>query len=180
MTDNAHWYALKVFYNKVLALQSRFADEGCDTYCPLDAEGKPLVASLLFVRCPEARLVAIHRSALTDEVKFAIYTRKELRPSPLDGKPQDMDVPAPIREDEMRAFILVTSAGPGTFEVLGPDDPKYHTGQRVRVTEGPFAGSEGVVKRIKKDRRLVITVTGIVAVATVHINPAFLQPITEN
>ena len=158
MTDNAHWYALKVFYNKVLALQSRFAGEGCDTYCPLDAEGKPLVASLLFVRCPEARLTS----------------------SPLDGKPQDMDVPAPIREDEMRAFILVTSAGPGTFEVLGPDDPKYHTGQRVRVTEGPFAGSEGVVKRIKKDRRLVITVTGIVAVATVHINPAFLQPIPEN
>ena len=180
MTDNAHWYALKVFYNKVLALQSRFAGEGCDTYCPLDAEGKPLVASLLFVRCAEARLVAIHRDALADEVKFAIYTRKELRPSPLDGKPAEMNAPAPIPENEMRAFILVTSASPDTFEVLGPDEPKYHTGQKVRVTEGPFAGSEGYIKRIKKDRRLVITVTGIVAVATVHINPAYLEPIKEN
>lgn len=181
MTETYHWYALKVFYNKVLALQSRFTGEGCDTYCPLDAEGKPLVASLLFVRCPEEQLVALHRSAQdSDDAKFAIYTRKEQRPSPLDGKPFEMNVPAPIPEDEMRAFILVTSAGPDSFEVLGPDDPKYHSGQKVRVTEGPFAGCEGVVKRIKKDRRLVITVTGIVAVATVHINPAYLEPIKEN
>ncbi|MBO7372136.1 MAG: hypothetical protein J6U34_06480, partial [Bacteroidales bacterium] len=106
MTETNHWYALKVFYNKVLALQSRFAGEGWDTYCPLDAEGKPLVASLLFVRCPEARLTAIHRGALADEVKFAIDTRTEQRPSPLDGKPKDMDVPAPILEDEMLAFII--------------------------------------------------------------------------
>ena len=181
MTQKSNWYALKVFYNKVLALRDSLTGEGVETYCPLGADGKPLVSSLLFVRCPEAQLTSLHREANDrDGVKFAIYTRKETRPSPLDSKTQEMNVPAPIPEDEMRAFILVTSAGPDTFEVLGDDLPKYHTGQKVRVTEGPFAGSEGYVKRIKKDRRLVITVTGIVAVATVHINPAYLQPITEN
>ena len=181
MTDNTHWYALKVFYNKVLALRDKFADAGCDTYCPLTPEGQPAISSLLFVRCPEAQLTELHREAQErDDAKFAIYTRKEQRPSPLDGKLNEMNVPAPIPEDEMRAFILVTSASPDTYEVLGPDLAKYHTGQKVRVTEGPFAGSEGYIKRIKKDRRLVITVTGIVAVATVHINPAYLEPITEN
>ena len=180
MTDNLHWYALKVFYNKVLPLRDKLAGAGCDTYCPLTPDGKPLISSLLFVRCAEQQLTELHRESQSDEQKFAIYTRKETRASAIDGKPSEMNVPAPIPEDEMRAFILVTSASPDTFEVLGPDAPKYHTGQKVRVTEGPFKGSEGYVKRIKKDRRLVITVTGIVAVATVHINPAYLEPIIEN
>lgn len=181
MTDNTHWYALKVFYNKVLTLRDNLAGAGCDTYCPLTPEGQPMISSLLFVRCAEARLTELHREAQDgSDAKFAIYTRKEQRPSTLDGKISEMNVPAPIPEDEMRAFILVTCAGPDTYEVLGPDAAKYHTGQKVRVTEGPFAGSEGYIKRIKKDRRLVITVTGIVAVATVHINPAYLEPITEN
>ena len=181
MTQKSNWYALKVFYNKVLALRDSLTGEGVETYCPLDADGKPLVSSLLFARCPEQQLTDLHNAAQDgSDAKFAIYTRKEVRPSALDGKTQEMNVPAPIPEDEMRAFILVTSAGPDTFEVLGDDLPKYHTGQKVRVTEGPFAGLEGRVKRIKKDRRLVITVTGIVAVATVHINPAYLEPITEN
>ena len=180
MAEKTNWYALKVFYNKVLALRDKLAGAGCDTYCPLAADGRPLVSSLLFVRCAEQLLTDLHRESQSDEVKFAIYTRKETRSSVIDGKPAEMNAPAPIPENEMRAFILVTSASPETFEVLGPDEPKYHTGQKVRVTEGPFAGSEGVVKRIKKDRRLVITVTGIVAVATVHINPAYLEPIKEN
>ena len=181
MTEKTNWYALKVFYNKVLPLRDKLTGEGCDTYCPLTPDGRPLISSLLFVRCAEQTLVSLHREAQDrDDAKFAIYTRKELRPSAIDGKPQEMNVPAPIREDEMRAFILVTSASPDTFEVLGPDNPKYHTGQKVRVTEGVFKGSEGYVRRIRKDRRLVITVTGIVAVATVHINPAYLEPITEN
>ena len=179
MNDSLHWYALKVFYNKVLALQSRMTGCGFECYCPLDPEGKPLIASLLFVRCAEQQLVAFNREAASEELKFAIYTRKETRASHLDNAPTEVDVPAPIPDREMRAFILVTSAGPDTYTVLGPDAPKYHTGQKVRVTEGPFAGSEGYVRRIKKDRRLVITVSGIVAVATVHIDPTLLEPVND-
>lgn len=176
MTAAAHWYALKVFYNKVLELKGRLEGEGFECYCPLDVAGRPLVASLLFVRCEEARIVEFRHGVMEDSA-FLIYTHKELRKSPLDGARAEVDVPTPIPEREMEAFILVTSAEPGMLEVLGPDDPKYHAGQKVRVREGVFAGAEGYVRRIKKDRRLVITVTGVVAVATFHISPSLLEPV---
>jgi transcription antitermination factor NusG len=38
-------------------------------------------------------------------------------------------------------------------------------GQRVRVAEGKFAGVEGVVKRIKSNKCVVVRLEGIAAVA---------------
>ena len=179
MTEDIHWYALKVFFNKSLALQARLEDAGYKCYCPLGVEGRPLISSLLFVRCTEKQILDFKHNAQPD-ISFSIYTRKEMRANRFDSGQQERNIPAPIPDNEMLAFILVTSASPETYEVLGPDDPKYHTGQKVRVTQGIFTGAEGRVKRIKKDRRLVITVNGIVAVATVHINPAYLEPVSEN
>ena len=40
--------------------------------------------------------------------------------------------------------------------------------------------AEGVVKRIKGDRRLVVSITGIACVATCFIHPSLLEPIPEN
>ena len=45
------------------------------------------------------------------------------------------------------------------------------------VTDGPFKGAEGHIRRIKKDRRLVVTIAGVVAVATTYIHPSMLKKI---
>ena len=178
MSPETHWYALKVFYNKVPELKARLDAASLECFCPLGVACKPLVAGLLFVHCTEPQLLEWRKTAPQD-IKFVIYTRKEVRPSRFDLLEQEHDVPAPIPEREMEAFMLVTGTDASLFDVLGPDDPKYRTGQRVRVTQGPFAGAEGYVQRIKKDRRLVITVSGIVAIATVHINPKYLEPVSS-
>jgi transcription antitermination factor NusG len=47
----------------------------------------------------------------------------------------------------------------------------------VVVTDGPFKGAEGHIKRIKKDRRLVVTIAGVVAVATAYIHPSMLKKV---
>ena len=49
----------------------------------------------------------------------------------------------------------------------------------MRVTDGVFKGAEGYVKRIKKDRRLVVSIRGVVAVATSYIPPQFLEILSE-
>jgi ribosomal protein L24 len=50
-------------------------------------------------------------------------------------------------------------------------------GDRVVVTDGPFKGAEGHIRRIKKDRRLVVAIAGVVAVATTYIHPSMLKKI---
>jgi transcription antitermination factor NusG len=46
---------------------------------------------------------------------------------------------------------------------------KLREGQKVRVKEGPFNGVEGVVVRIKKSRRVMVELPGMLAVTTNYI-----------
>ena len=86
--------------------------------------------------------------------------------------------PGPISDEEMRSFILVTSADAGrNVRYFGADAPEYHTGDRVRVTDGIYKGAEGYIKRIKKDRKLIVSVTGVAVVAVSYIHPDYLEKI---
>ena len=78
-------------------------------------------------------------------------------------------------------FILVTSAqnDKGGVEYLGDPKPQYMQGDLVRVTEGLYKGAQGVVKRIKKDRKLIIAITGVAMVAISHIPMCYLEKVEE-
>ena len=178
MSKDMHWYALKVFSRKVLELKADLARAGIEYYYPVQPDGKPYIQSLIFVHCGEQLIDKWHADSSFGS-SFAVYRHMEKRRRLYSGETYERLVPAPIDEKEMAVFMLVTSASPDKYEILGPDDPKYHTGQLVRVMAGPFEGLVGRVRRIKKDRRLVITVTGVVAVATVHIDPRLLEPVEE-
>ena len=84
--------------------------------------------------------------------------------------------PAPIPEKEMNNFILVTSVADDLIP-LGEVTPNLLPGDRVRVTGGLFEGAEGVIKRIKGDRRLIVSIDCFTAVATCFIRPELLEKI---
>ena len=173
---DARWYALRVFYRKVLELKADLMRAGIEYYYPVQSDGKPYVQSLIFIHCSEHQLTQWCSNAAF-KGSFSVYRHMEKRRRLFSDETYERLVPAPIDDREMAVFMLVTSASPDKYEILGPDDPKYHTGQLVRVIAGPFEGLEGRVRRIKKDRRLVITITGVIAVATVHIDPRLLEPV---
>ena len=54
---------------------------------------------------------------------------------------------------------------------------KLREGQRVRVTDGPFKDVEGVIVRIRRSRRVMVELPGLLAVATNYIDPRFLEVI---
>ena len=168
-SDGLRWYALKVVDLKSLL------PAGIESYVPvhtvethehgrLSYTEEPLIPSLMFVRCNAEWLVAFKRDHNED---FMYYTAKD---------PDGNNVPGPIRDEEMRSFILVTSAEAGRGATyFGADAPEYHTGDRVRVTGGIYAGAEGYIKRIKKDRKLIVAVSGVAVVAVSYIHPDFLE-----
>ena len=173
--EGLHWYALKVFYNRVVYVKTLFEHEGKETYVPvhtveqfdsgrLTYVEKQLIPSLLFVRCGEQWLCEFKRSHNED---FMYYAEPERRQ------------PGAIRDEEMRSFILVTSADAGrNVKYFGADAPEYHIGDRVRVTDGIYKGAEGYIKRIKKDRKLIVSVTGVAVVAVSYIHPSYLEKIS--
>ena len=84
--------------------------------------------------------------------------------------------PAPIPEKQMNNFILVTSVSDDLIP-LGEVTPELLKGDRVRVTGGLFEGAEGVIKRIKGDHRLIVSIDCFTAVATCFIRPEFLEKV---
>ena len=60
---------------------------------------------------------------------------------------------------------------------LEPSAVAFRKGQRVRVTGGIFAGVEGEFIRVKNDRRVMVSIQGVMAVATTYIHPSLIEPL---
>lgn len=175
---NLHWYALKVFFNRVFYVEDYFKQQGIDCYIPCETVSvtrkdghkhkvrKPAISSLLFFRSTEQQAIEV-QAQLRGQV--SLYTRCE----------NMSKRPIVISDKEMNVFMLVSSSGDKGLEYFGNDDIKFRKGDYVQVTDGCFKGLEGYVCRIKGDRRLVIEVQGVCAVATSYIPQCFLRKVQE-
>ena len=195
-----NWYALKVFFGKVFEYEARLGDMDLETYIPVRKDllkGEehmramrrlatpddrrrdnqfeqvgpliykrvPVVSSLLFVRAPKERLKEIE-TCIKD--KGFIY------------KTADRETFAVIPDKQMAMFQLVCSSGAEGLDFFADDDlTRYKAGDKVRVLEGPLKGAEGYIKRIRKDRRLLVSIEGFIAVATSFIPPQFLEKVPD-
>lgn len=151
-----HWYALKVFWRRTEPVKEKFDDMGLEYY------SQNVLPSYLFVRTDEENIKKLRCEFFGNLYVYADrITRK----------------PTVVPDKELEVFRIVTSAGDTGLEFLGDDPVKYQKGDKVRVTDGPFKGAEGYVVRIKKDRRLVVTISGVAAVATSFIPLELLEKI---
>ena len=161
------WYALKVFYNRVFELEKQLSQEGVRSYIPLLREEiatgskivrkrKPAVSSLMFIRQSEHYLLEL-QNRLKASCPFMAYFDRE-----------------------MELFRQITSADTSDLEYFSDEAIDYRSGDKVRVTGGPFKGAEGYIKRIRGNRRLVVALEGIIAVATTYIPGRFLEKMPEN
>lgn len=167
------WYALKVFYNRTAAVGECVAADGRRSYIPMRRvertvgdrtvrREEPLVGSLMFVRSEERYVVDLERRL---DGRIMVYRHGETRS------------PAPIPDTEMEIFMLVVSARDRGLEPVDDTGLNCRRGDRVRVIGGMFKGAEGYVRRIGRDRRLVVSIEGVVAVATSYIPARYLRKI---
>jgi len=70
-----------------------------------------------------------------------------------------------VPDREMDAFIKVTRHPDVRLQYLVYTDFLDKEGRKVKVIDGDFAGVEGQIKRIRKDRCVVVCVRGVAAVA---------------
>ena len=199
------WYAIKVFFNKVFQMEDILSDMELETYLPVqkdklkgqeylkvskrlslvDAnhrkdsryiqegpiiyERKPLVASLIFLRAADDEILSVD-ARLKDEMILGrllgfIY------------KTADFKKWATIPDKQMESFRLLTENGGDGLTFYTANLVKLAQGDKVRVIDGPLKGAEGYIKRIKKDRRLLVCVEGVIAVASSYIPDRMLEKI---
>ena len=169
--DNRHWYALRVTYNRELRVKDELDAMGVTTFVPMQYRKvvrggrmvKRLVASvhnLVFVLVEPEQLKSYMETTQLP-VRY-IYNRETRQP-------------IVVPRWQMDNFIAVAGTYDEQLIYLNPDPNDFASGDRVRILGGPFEGAEGVFVRVKGDRRVVVSIEGVVAVATTYIHPSLLQ-----
>lgn len=175
LDDGFGWYALNVFFNRVMKMSSLLDEEQMEHYVPMRTielfkegekvyEKRQLIASLLFLRCTTSYFDVL-KERFGDS--FYVYSDKETR------------LPKRIPDHEMDSFKLVTSVDDKGLELLPEGEADYKIGDHVRVVDGVFKGAEGYVRRIQGRKRLIISIEGIAVVATSYIPKSFLEIIAD-
>lgn len=85
--------------------------------------------------------------------------------------------PIVVPTSQMRSFMAVAGSYDQQLVYLEPSAVAFRKGQRVRVTGGIFAGVEGEFIRVKNDRRVMVSIQGVMAVATTYIHPSLIEPL---
>lgn len=172
------WYPMYCAYCSELKVKEELDKLHIDNYLPMeyqfvehDGERRrelvPAIHNLLFVhhsRTEITRLKMFNKNCVTMQYM--------VRHSPLDEQLSEIII---VPEAQMTNFIRVTSQASSDLVYLKYEDFLDKTSRKVKVVDGNFAGAEGVIKRIKKDRVVVVLLKGVAAVAITNIPPAYLQ-----
>ena len=169
------WYAIRVTYCRELRLQALLTEKGIESFVPMcwrtvirhgirRRERQPPVHNLVFVHASRKTLDA--GMELMGETRWVSYVWDKGTRAPLT-------VPDKAMED----FIQVSASMDEDLVYLTKVNPSLREGMRVRVTSGAFRGVEGTVVRIRKSRRVLVELPGMLAVATTYIPSACLEEI---
>ncbi|MBR5102088.1 MAG: UpxY family transcription antiterminator [Muribaculaceae bacterium] len=85
--------------------------------------------------------------------------------------------PLLVLRRQMENFITVAGKYDQEVLYLSPNPGDFSKGDRVRILGGVFEGAEGVFVRVKGDRRVVVSIDGVVAVATTFVHPSMIERI---
>jgi transcription antitermination factor NusG len=166
------WFVLRITYNRALKCKEYLDDKSIKNFIPMhyvtDAkEGKkrklvPVINSLIFVYTHRFIIDQIRQ-----DPKISSLVRYMMDKS--TGKP------IVVPNKQMQDFIAVAGANNEQILYLNPSELPLKRGDKVRITKGVWTGVEGEFLRVKGDRRVVVIIRGIMAVATVFIHPSWLE-----
>ena len=181
--DTREWFPMRVTYNRELKVKSCLDELGIENFLPMqykivdDRKGRrmqraPAIHNLLFIHSDEDTLTTLKRTQRGLE-PLRYMTR------PLAGVPGMKEI-IRVPHLQMENFMRVATIDDERVMFLDYNDFIARPGRKVRITEGLFAGVEGVVKRIKNNRHVVVQIEGVAAVAITYVPANCLTAVEED
>ena len=171
------WFPMRVTYQREMKVKAALDKLEVENFLPMKTalteqgghrhyKTVPAVNNLIFLHSTQKVITRIKNEYEDLKALRYIMTR------PLDGsRPQPITIP-PL---EMENFIRVASLTDERVMHLDLSDVEGKTGRKVLITEGEFAGVEGYVIRIHQNKRVVVQLKELAAVAITFTPPVFLR-----
>ena len=162
---------MRVTYSRELKVQAALRQLDIESFVPMrqgvtyGKEGPhyglvPAIHNLIFVRSTKPRLTELKQGR--EELSSLRYMTR-----PMVGNNAETEI-ITVSDTAMDNFIRVASVTDDRVMFLDNYNDEY-VGQRVRVMDGYFAGVEGVIRRIKKNKRVVVSIEGCASVAIAYV-----------
>lgn len=169
------WFAIRVTYNREMKVKRELDSIHIENFLPMKyriifrgekkiKELVPAIHNLIFVYITPEDLKSYKA---TTALPIRYIMNRETRE------------PIVIPEQQMQNFIAVAGNPTEQIVYLDPDVSNFKKGDKVKIIGGVFEGAEGYFMRIKGDRRVVVCINGIAAVATAFIHPSLVKKIDE-
>ena len=180
--EKHEWFPMRVTYSREMKMKECLDRLQVENFIPMHYEivenGEqrqmkrvPAIHNLIFIHTTQEALTLMKTT-----VEELLPLRYMMRPcSDGSGKQEIIRV----LDKQMDDFMRVASAEDDRVMFLNYGSYLAKAGQRVKVTAGHFAGVEGVIKRIKNNRRVVVQIDGVAAVAITHVPAEQLMVINE-
>ena len=167
-TKDIHWYPMRVTYGRQMILKEHLEKDKIEYFLPMrydivDHNGErsrelvPAVTNLIFIHSSQDELTHMKMYK-----RYYEPLRDIARESVFESKTEIITLP----DSSLENFMKVAKEPNDNVEYLETGDYVTNAlGKKVTVIKGPFAGVKGVIKRIKRNKRVVVQLEGIIAAA---------------
>lgn len=177
-TSDIHWFPMRVTYSRELKAKAHLENLGIECFVPMrytfveedgwpKRELLPALHNLIFVHSTQETITNLKiRDKEADILRYIMVPHTTIK----NKRPEIMVVP----DAQMSNFIKVASRTDDSVMFLDYRDVLARKGREVLIAEGPFAGVRGNIIRIQKNKRVVVMLEGLAAVAIKYTPSTFI------
>ena len=180
--DPKTWFPMRVTYQREMKVKAELDRLGIDNYVPMkykvvesqnggDTDLQrvlvPAISNLIFVRSTQERMSELkRRNEVLEPLRYM-----------MDYTASQEHAIMTVADGEMENFMRVASRTDDSVIFLDNETVVGKEGKRVEIMGGAFEGVTGVIRRVKRCKRVVVEIEGVASVAIAYVPAEVLREI---
>ena len=177
--DPKIWFPMRVTYQREMKVKAELDRLGIECFVPMryklidgdmdnpHRELVPAINNLIFVHSTQERI---------SYLKLSNETLEPLRYM-IDQTAQQPHTIMTVADRQMENFMRVASRTDDSVLFLDEETVVGKEGKRVEIMGGTFEGVTGVIRRVKRCKRVVVELEGIASVAIAFVPAGLLREV---
>ena len=180
--DPKTWFPMRVTYQREMKVKAELDRLGIENFVPMrykvmesqsdgDAELRrelvPAINNLIFVRETQERVSELKQTnEVLEPLRYMMDRTASLEHAIMT-----------VADREMENFMRVASRTDDSVMFLDDETIVGKEGKRVEIMDGVFEGVTGVIRRVKRCKRVVVEIEGVASVAIAYVPVGMLREI---
>ena len=180
--DPKTWFPMRVTYQREMKVKAELDRLGIENFVPMrykvvesqnggDTELQrvlvPTISNLIFVRSTQERMSELkRRNEVLEPLRYM-----------MDYTASQEHAIMTVADGEMENFMRVASRTDDSVIFLDNETVVGKEGKCVEIMGGAFEGVKGVIRRVKRCKRVVVEIEGVASVAIAYVPAGVLKVI---